>query len=103
MNNTCQIVPNTAILSHRANAVLQHIDPLHYKEALEVCKLARAQAASYDALASIDVLVYEGWEILYNRQSGLHTNSQDPPLAWTLLFALGEHQGGHIFLPHLGL
>lgn len=103
MNNTCKTVHNTAIVSHRANAVLQHIDPSHYEKAVEVHDLARAEASSYDALSSIDPLVYEGREILYNRQSGLHTDSQDPPLAWALLFAFGEHQGGYVFLPHLGL
>ena len=103
MDATCEVVRDLQILSHRMNACLEYGDPDHYAEAITIRNTTRKQRASYDALSHSDVLVYEGREILYNRQSGLHTDSQDPELSWALLSALGEHKGGHVFLPNLGL
>lgn len=103
MNGTCQLVKDIEILSHRMNAILQHADPQHYAEAVSLRSLIRKVAAAYDVLAGSDVLVYEGREVLYNRKSGLHTDSQDPPLGWALLCALGNFKGGHVHLPNLGL
>jgi hypothetical protein len=103
MDATCELARVLQILSHRMNACLEYVDPEHYAEAMALRNLIRKCRASYDTLAHSDVLVYEGREILYNRQSGLHTDSQDPELSWALLSALGEHKGGHLFLPHLGL
>jgi len=103
MDATCEVVVDLQILSHRMNACLEYGDPDHYAEAITIRNTTRKQRASHDALSHSDVLVYEGREILYNRQSGLHTDSQDPELSWAVLSALGEHKGGHVFLPNLGL
>jgi hypothetical protein len=103
MNNTCQIVRDLEILSHRINACLEFADPEHYADAVALRNLIRKVAASYDVLAESDVLVYEGREILFNRMSGLHVDIQDPHLGWAILAALGSHKGGHIYFPHLGL
>jgi len=103
MNTTCQTVRDLEPLSHHINAVLEHADPEHYADVLELRDLVRKSRASYDVLAGSDVLVYEGREILYNRQSGLHTDSQDPHLGWALLAGLGLHKGGYVHFPHLGL
>jgi hypothetical protein len=103
MENTCRIVQLLEILSHRINAVLEHADPAHYAEALTLRDLVSKSRSSYAALAEWDVLVYEGREILYNRMSGLHTDSQDPHLGWAILAAFGFHKGGHVYLPNLGL
>jgi hypothetical protein len=58
---------------------------------------------SYAAIASQDPLVYEGREILVNRQSLLHTDDQDPPWGYAILAAAGYHKGGFVRFPHLGL
>lgn len=103
MDATCRTVKLLEIVSYMVNAFLEHADPEHYKEALELRDLIREARSSYDVLADWDVLVYEGREILYNRKSGLHTDSQDPHLSWAILVAAGSHSGGHVHLPHLGL
>jgi hypothetical protein len=55
------------------------------------------------ALKAIDPLLLEGREILFNRQSGIHTNSNDPHLGWAILVALGDFVGGDIYLKQLNL
>jgi hypothetical protein len=54
-------------------------------------------------LCQLDPLIYEGRELLWNRSSGLHTDSQDPPLGWAILAAFGDFTDGVIELPNLGL
>ncbi|KZP27388.1 hypothetical protein FIBSPDRAFT_730851, partial [Athelia psychrophila] len=46
---------------------------------------------------------YEAREILFNIQKEVHVDKQDPPLSWVVDLALGEHKGGHLVLPQLGL
>ncbi|KIM72644.1 hypothetical protein PILCRDRAFT_15949 [Piloderma croceum F 1598] len=103
MDATCRTVQLLEIVSYMVNTFLEHADPEHYKEALALRDLICRARLSYDALADWDVLVYEGREILYNRKSGLHTDSQDPHLSWAILVAAGSHSGGHVHLSHLGL
>lgn len=91
------------LLSHRINIIIKFADPEHYKELLELKRRIEAMIPSYKTLCAIDPLLYEGREILFNRLSGLHTDSQDPPLAWAILTAFGKFKGGYVFLPHLGL
>ncbi|KAF8996587.1 hypothetical protein BDZ89DRAFT_1148944 [Hymenopellis radicata] len=49
-----------------------------------------------------DALLFEGRELLFNRQSDLHTDSRDPPGAFAGLLVAGEpFSGGDIHLPSL--
>ncbi|KAI6042297.1 hypothetical protein EDC04DRAFT_2564515 [Pisolithus marmoratus] len=39
-------------------------------------------------------LLFEGREIIFNRQSGPHVDKQDPQLGWVAIVALGDFTGG---------
>jgi hypothetical protein len=51
----------------------------------------------------VDPLIYEGHEILFNVMTEEHTDSFDPALAYAVIMAAGDFQGGHLFFCHLGL
>ena len=52
----------------------------------------------------MDPLLSEGRELLLNRISGRHRDSQDPKLAYAGLYAAGNFtSGGHLFFPQLNL
>lgn len=54
------------------------------------------------ALNHIDPLLLEGREIYFNRQSGLHTDSHDPPKGFAVLtVAGGPFTGGYLRVPQL--
>ena len=97
------MIHNLRLLSHRINAILKFADPEHYSQLLVVKAKLEEMIPSYKSLCAIDPVLYEGRELLFNRLSGLHTDSQDPPLAWAILTAFGEFKGGYIFLPNLEL
>jgi hypothetical protein len=99
---TCELFTELSILSHQVNEILHFIDPDFYAKLLELCR--RANSDPYiRALNSIDILLLEGREFLYNRLSELHTDGLDPQLGWAILIALGDFKGGHVHLPQLGL
>jgi hypothetical protein len=102
-NATCTLTKKLELLSHRVNALLEYGDPAHFQELLILREDLKKSHAGYDALLTQDPLLYEGREILFNRASGLHTDSHDPPLSWAILVALGSHEDGFIDIPHLGL
>jgi hypothetical protein len=102
-NATSQLVKDLAILSHRVNAVLEFADPQHYEDLKAVHKELCERSPAYKALNTIDPLLYPCREILFNRLSGLHRDSQDPHLAWAVLAALGNFVGGDVYIPHLRL
>jgi hypothetical protein len=102
-NASCQVLRETAILSHRVNAILEFMDPDHYEEAKKVREEVEERMAGIEAIGIEDPLVYEGRELLFNRESGVHRDSQDPPLGYAILAALGDSRGARIRFPHLGL
>jgi len=55
------------------------------------------------ALAKIYPLIYEGREVIWNRMSGLHTDSQDPPLAWAILTGFHNFKGGAVWIQPLNI
>lgn len=100
---SCQVLKDTEILSHRVNAILEFMDPEHYQEAKKVREETNKEMAGIEAIGTEDPLVYEGREFLFNRESGVHRDSQDPPLGYAILVALGDSRGARITFPHLGL
>jgi hypothetical protein len=100
---TCNLVQALQPLTHRINAILKTLDPEHYEEALKVRDVLKVRHAGYLALCVIDPGVYEGRELLFNRTSGQHRDSQDPPKAWAILAAFGNFKGGDVFIESLGL
>lgn len=85
------------------NAFLYHGDRLHYDDAFALRKKALNSIASQNALCAIDPLVYDGREILFNKVSELHTDSQDPPYGWAVLTAFGTNTPVTVSIPALNL
>lgn len=103
LRETCNLVKSMNPLSHRINEVIRGLDPSFHEKLLKLREQTNKHEAFMDAFSKIDCLLLEGREFLFNRLSGLHTDSQDPQLGWAVLFALGDFTGGHVGLPHLGL
>lgn len=97
-----ELIKGLGPLAYRVNAFLQHADPIHYAEACAIRQQLRS-VASYDALCSLDPLVYEGRELLYNSFFDIHTDSNDAHLTWAILAAAGDFTGGWVSFPHLGI
>lgn len=87
--NATDLLLELGIVSHHVNAFLMHADRTHYNDAVELRRRACNTVASQTALGAIDPLVYEGRELLFNRISGEHTDTQDPPFGWAILTAFG--------------
>jgi len=70
-NAACQLLKDLAIISHWVNAVIEFGDLSHY----EKIKVAREEPhqcfLGYEARCALDPLVYDGWEIIFNRWVGL--------------------------------
>jgi hypothetical protein len=92
-----------ASLSCRVNAILEHLDPEHYQEAVKINEQLKKLSPGMWALSFIDPLVYQNREILFNKMSSQHTDKQDPPLGWAILAGFGDYVGGEMKLPQLGL
>jgi hypothetical protein len=91
------------LVSHRCNEALRLMDPKHYAHAVELRRRVEAEYPFARALGAVDPLVYEGQEILYNVQSPTHTDGSDPQRGWALIYCAGDHEGGYLYMPHLGL
>jgi hypothetical protein len=102
-NATCQLLKDLAIVSHRVNAVIEFGDPSHYEEIKAARKELCRRIPGYEALCSLDPLIYDGREIILNRWAGLHTDSKDPIDSWAVLVAAGNFKCGVVYFPHLGL
>ena len=100
---TTTLVQQLQPVSYRVNAILKHIDPDHHTEAIKVRERLCHSYPGYAALATIDPLIYEGREIIWNRMSGLHTDTQDPPLGWAILTGFGDFKGGAAWIKPLNL
>lgn len=98
-----ELLLKLGIVSHHVNAFLFHADNTHYHHAVAVRQRAINQIASQKSLCAIDPLIYEGREILFNRVSGVHTDSQDPPFSWAILAAFGNNSPVELSLPQLNL
>lgn len=83
------------------NEAIKLSDPYFYAKAIEVRSKVEKQYPITRAYGINDPLVVEGREILFNRQSGLHTNPHDPPRGFAGLLALGDFVGGDLYLPSL--
>lgn len=101
--NATDLLLDLGIVSHHCNAFLFHADRTHHDDALALRNIACNRIASQTALATIDPLIYEGREILFNRVSGEHTDTQDPPFAWAILAAFGHNTPVILTLSQLNL
>lgn len=102
-HNATDLLLNLGIVSHHANSFLLHADRTHYQDAVNLRNIACNQLASQAALATIDPLTYEGRELLFNRVSEEHTDSQDPPFGWAILVAMGHNSPVTLTLTQLNV
>lgn len=90
-----KLVDEFRLVSHRLNAVLQHLDPPAFEshKALReaICRehpVAKAQLA-------IDPYLGLGRSVIFNRQTPNHIDRRDPAHGWTPIMAMGtEFEGG---------
>jgi len=90
-------------LSLRINTILHIADPVLH---LQLTQLREKVAEKYPAIAAlheVDPLLFESRELLINKQSTLHTDSQDPQLGYAGIFVLGRFLGGEMDIPALRL
>lgn len=100
---TCELYGEMASLSHRVNEAVRLIDPEFYQDITTLRKRSEKKHAILKGLNSIDPLLFEGRELLFNRRSEAHTDHQDPILGYAGLFAAGNFtHGGMLVFPELG-
>lgn len=101
---SCKILRTLEHLSTRINEVTRIADPVFYNNLLRLRAAVEKKHAVAECFNSIDPLAYEGREILFNRMSGIHTDSQDPHLAYAGLKIAGDFtSGGQLEIPDLDL
>ncbi len=101
---TSKLYQDLELLSKRINETIERVDPVFFQALTDLHKRAIAKHPSLAAWTSVDPLLLEGRELLFNRISGRHRDSQDPKLAYAGLFAAGNFtSGGQIFFPQLNL
>lgn len=101
---SCTMFRTMEHLSTRVNEVTRIADPIFYDNLLRLREAVQKKHALAEAFNAIDSLAYEGREILFNRMSGIHNDSQDPPLAYAGLKVAGDFtSGGQLEVPELNL
>jgi hypothetical protein len=91
------------LLSHQINTAIGLLDPPYYEKLVRLRQKMNDNSSYLRALNSLDPLMVEGREFLFNRCIGLHTDKSDPQLGWAILIALGDFKGGHVSIPQVGL
>jgi hypothetical protein len=92
------------MLSMKVNETVRRVDPIFFQSLKELHEKATAKHPSLAAWTSVDPILFEGRELLFNRLSGPHWDSQDPKLAYAGLFAAGNFtSGGRVHFPGLNL
>ena len=101
---TAELYRQFDLLSRKINNTIEHVDPVFFDALKQLNKKATAKHASLAAWKSVDPLLLEGRELLLNRISGRHRDSQDPRLAYAGLYAAGDFKtGGYLYFPQLKL
>lgn len=102
-HSATDLLLNLGIISHHVNAFLYHADNAHYHQAAALRQHYINNIASQAAFSSIDPLVYEGREVIFNKVNLLHTDRQDPPYSWAVLTAFGNTTSVILRLPQLNM
>jgi hypothetical protein len=99
---TFELWKKLEVLSHKVNQVLRAIDPPQYDAMKELNRRAIERYPHIEAAAAIDPLLQEGRAIVFNRRSGSHKDTNDPPKAWSFMIGVGQYEGGELILERLG-
>ena len=101
---TAELYRQFSLLSEKINEAIRVVDPEFFAALTELHKVSMAKHASLAAWSSVDCLLLEGRELLFNRRSGRHQDSQDPQLAYAGLYAAGNFKsGGYLYFHELNL
>ena len=100
---TCNLVKELHLLAHRVNSCFKYADPKFYHDLLLFREKHLQSQAAIEAIASIDPLLVEGRELLYNVRLSEHVNSQDPFRSLAAFSVFGEFQGGYLSYRTLGI
>lgn len=95
-----RVIRDMNLLSHRVNELLRCLDPTFHQHLQTLRDHLKAEPG-LAALESIDPLLMEGREFLFNTKMGVHMDRYDPKLGWAVLVALGSFKGGYLSLPQL--
>ena len=100
---TCKLVDELSLLAHRVNACFKSVDPDFYQNLLVFREKHLESQVAIKAISSIDPLLVEGREILYNVRLHEHTDSQDPLRGMAAFSVFGDFEGGYLFYRLLGI
>ncbi|KAI6009090.1 hypothetical protein PISMIDRAFT_25248 [Pisolithus microcarpus 441] len=92
-NEFVNYIQKTQLLSHSINRALQVIDPSLHAKLTHLREVVHQKFPAVKVFDDYDPLLFEGREIIFNRQSGPHVDKQDPQLGWVALVALGDFKG----------
>ena len=103
-SRTAELYRKFDFLSKKINETTQLVDPKFFDAFTQLHQKAKAKHPSLAAWSGVDPFLFEERELLLNRISGRHRDSQDPKLAYAGLYAAGNFtSGGHLFFPQLNL
>jgi hypothetical protein len=101
---TAELYREFDLLSKKINETISLVDPSFFSALSQLSEVSKAKHSLLAVWASIDPLLMEGRELLFNRRSGRHRDSQDPPLAYAGLYAAGNFtSGGSLYFRQLNL
>jgi hypothetical protein len=101
---TAELIRQLECLSKKINETIEIVDPEFFANLTKLQEVACAKHASLALWRMVDPLLFEGRELLFNRCSGCHTDSQDPVLGYAGLYAIGNFtSGGSVYFPDLKL
>ena len=96
---TAELYQQLHLLSEKINDAIRLADPKFFSALSQLSEISKAKHSSLAVWASVDPLLMEGRELLFNRLSGRHRDSQDPPLAYAGLYGAGSFtSGGFLYL-----
>ena len=99
---TTNLVKELELLAHRVNSCYKHAVPEFYKALQVFHKKHTESCAGIEAMTSIDPLLVEGRELLYNVQLAKHLDRQDPIRSMAAFAVFGDFQGGYLRCEDLG-
>ncbi|KAF8056930.1 hypothetical protein FPV67DRAFT_1677684 [Lyophyllum atratum] len=103
LSSTMQLYQELTPVSQRVNEAIYRADPDFHANLVRLREAQETKHPVMKAFNAVDPLLFEGRELLFNRKSGLHTDSQDPLGAYAGLLAAGSFTGGYVHLPQLNL
>jgi hypothetical protein len=103
-SSTAELYRKLDHLSRKVNEAIRLADPIFFDALTQLSKVSKEKHSSLAVWDSVDPLLLEGRELLFNRLSGRHFDSQDPKLAYAGLYAAGNFsKGGYLFFKQLNL